>query len=151
MNTSVGTKARKKQPALSTAPEAKDRRLEVSLLSLENACLRVLDSRVSSREDIEILTCQQRLKNAASMVSLALNEYKGPRHFHYHYRHREDDATVLQPVLEDPLDMLARACRDAQRQCRSEMVGIPDSSLYRARNMFESALQGFLARYTKAK
>src|SRR5579862_6736132 len=45
MNTSVGTKARKKQPSLSAqAPvSADDHQLEIALLSLENACVRVLE------------------------------------------------------------------------------------------------------------
>lgn len=153
MNTSVGTKARKKQPPLSAAvtPPAENRRLETALLSLENACLRALDSRVAARDDIELLTAQQRLKNTASLVSLALNECKGPRRFHYHYRHREDDASVLHPVMENPLDRLAQVCRDALRQCQCDLVGISDNALSRARNMFEAALAGFITRYNEAK
>ncbi|MDE3016024.1 MAG: hypothetical protein KGI29_03780 [Pseudomonadota bacterium] len=153
MNTSVGTKARKKQPALSAAEAAPadDRRLEISLLSLENACLRIFDARPARRDDIDLLTWQQRLKNTASLVSLALAESKGPRHFHYHYRHNKNDDSVLHPVLGNPLDMLAQVCRDALRQCRTDLVGIQDSSLNRARNMFEAALQGFLTRYSQVK
>src|SRR5205085_662405 len=97
------------QPAISTT----DREFEQALLSLENACMRILESHYANgRQDTERLYWQQRFKNIVTPVSLALAECKGPRRFHYHYRHRADDASVLHPVLEpSPLDTLAQVCR----------------------------------------
>ena len=74
-------------------------------------------------------------------------EYKGPRHFHYHYRHREDDESVLHPVLENPVDMLAQVCKEALKQCRSELVGLDDSDMIDRRNSIESSLAEFLQHY----
>jgi len=149
MNASVGTKTQKKQSSLlpPVIPES-GRRVEQALLSLENACLYILDiGFVTDRRDTEARYWQQRFKNIATPVSLALAECKGPRSFHYHYRHREDDESVLHPVQPPPLDMLAQVCKESLRQCRSELVGIQDEAVLDARNMLESALTGFLVRY----
>src|SRR5271156_260217 len=129
MDTSVGTKAKKKQPSLSArTPQpvpvsADEHQLEITLLSLENACMRILESDYTEgRQDTERMYWQQRLMNLTKPVSLALVESNGPRHFHQHYRHREDDETILHPVLENPLDTLAQVCRDTLKACRSELV-----------------------------
>lgn len=154
---SVGTKARKKQsPKAAELPEAAlpapDQALEASLLKLENTCLHVLETRfVSAHDDMDALYWQQRFKNIATPVSLALREYKGPRRFHNHYRHREDDETVLRPVLEDPLEMLAHACETALSNCRSELVGIPDDGIARKAQQLEQALAGFLKKCEEVK
>ena len=158
MNTSVGTKAKKKQPSLSQKPPSKAQQVSISaefktsLLSLENACTRILDGYYTEeRQDTERMYWQQRLMNIAKPVSLALAECTGPRHFHGHYRHRKDDESVLQPVLENPLDALAQVCQQALKACRGKLVGIQDDSLLKARTMLENALQGFVARYMGTK
>ena len=160
MNTSVDMKERKKQSSLSGSlsgplPEslaisATDRELEHSLLSLENTCLRILESQsVNGRQDTEQRYWQQRFKNIVTPVSLALVECKGPRRFHYHYKHRADDASVLHPVLSPPLDTLAQVCKMALKACHSELVGIEDDVMIRMRDMLETALGNFLLRHKK--
>jgi hypothetical protein len=155
MNTSVGTKARKKQPASSTRPTVSDsdRGFETSLLALESACFRILENRfVEEKQDLDLLYWQQRLKNITTPISLALAEYRGPRRFHYHYRHRKDDESILHPVMEpSPVEMLAQVCQDALRSCRSDLVGIMDPKLVRSKRILESALQTFLVRYRAYK
>jgi hypothetical protein len=151
MSTSVGTKARKKQSPLSmplAAMTAADKDFEQSLMSLENACLRVLEIDCSSdRHNTECLYWQQRFKNVVTPISLALVEYKGPRRFHYHYRHREDDESILHPVLEPaPIDTLAIVCKEALADCRN-LVGIQDEELVRTRAMLCSAIHHFLQLY----
>lgn len=151
MNTSVGTKTRKKQSSLSAALPVDDQRFEQALLSLEGVCARILQSRFPDhRQYSEQLYWQQKLKNITTPISLALAEYKGPRRFHNHYRHREDDEAVLTPVLESPIDMLAQVCLHALEDCRS-LVGVvqaPDFS--RNRDMLEQALQYFLGNYRES-
>jgi hypothetical protein len=154
MSTSVGIKVRKKQSSLSAktaeaVPVSADvHLLETSLLSLENACMRVLESDYTETSDTERMYWQQRLMNIAKPVSLALAECNGLRRFHYHYRHRADDETILHPVLEpSPVSTLAQVCEVALKSCRSDLVGIQDTSLLKARTMLEGALQGFLVKY----
>lgn len=153
MNNSVGTKARKKQSPLSPPPVAATPALfEQPLLALESACMRILESRFAgARDDIDGLYWQQRFKNIATPISLVLREYKGPRRFHNHYRHRADDDSILHPVLEDPLDMLAQVCAQALDACRNDLVGIYNENLIRQRRLLEHALQMFLLRYNKFK
>lgn len=150
MPTPVGTKAGKKQSSLSEtkALSASDREFENSLLALENACLSILEGRVAGKKaDTEGRQWQQRLINIANPVSLALMEYKGPRHFHYHYRHRKDDEAILHPVLENPIDMLAKVCKVALRACQNKLAGLQDEDMIDARYMLEGALRGFMLRY----
>jgi len=151
MSTSVGMKAKKKQPALSVPPglSATDRQLEGSLLILENACQTVLDGEYAGgRRDSERSYWQQRFKNIVTPVSLALAEYKGPRRFHNHYRHRAEDESILRPVLEpSPLTMLAQVVKSSLAHCREDLVGIQDDELLDARDMLETALGGFLLAY----
>jgi|GEM_PF-2592843 len=150
MPTSVGTKAEKKQSTLSGARlvPASDKEFENSLLSLENACFTVLENQFSSgKGDTDGRYWQERFINIANPVSLALMEYKGPRHFHQHYRHRKDDESVLQPVLENPIVMLAQVCKVAIKACQSQLVGLQDPSMIDMRRMFENALRDVLLRY----
>ena len=149
MSTSVRTKTSKKQPSLSN-PELPngDREFEQSLSSLENACVSVLEMPVArGRKDTQRLYWQQRFINITNPVSLALMEYKGPRHFHYHYRHRAHDESILHPVLENPIDMLAQVCKDALNQCRNELVGLDDSDMIEQRYSLEGSLSEFLHCY----
>jgi hypothetical protein len=155
MSTSVGMKAGKKQPAISNKLSAKSQprtipaELKISLLSIENACMRILESDYAgSGLDADGLYWQQRLMNIAKPVSLALAELSGPRHFHGHYRHRKDDDSVLHPVLEDPVEALAQACQHALKAC-TKLAGMQDDSLLRAQSLLENTLQGFLIRYKK--
>ncbi|MDE3060429.1 MAG: hypothetical protein KGJ06_05410 [Pseudomonadota bacterium] len=153
MSTSVGTKSQKKQPT-SSAPAAaalNDRKFELALLTLENACLRILESGVPPGRDPEQMYWQQSLQNIVTRVSLAMGECKGPRRFHYHYRHRADDDSILSPVLEDPCDMLAQVCRDALKSCRNHLMGMQHPLLLKQSRMLENALQGFLAMYKNKK
>lgn len=153
MATSARTKAEKKQSPKQSALQgikgipASDKDFENALLSLEDACIAVLEGEHPGRGDTERRYWQQRFINIANPVSLALMEYKGPRHFHYHYRHRKDDEAVLHPVLENPIDMLAQVCKNALRQCQSRLVGLQDGDMIASKNMLESALRGFLLRY----
>lgn len=152
MTTSVGTKARKKQPPLSQAPDAEDSTalFDPSLQALESICMRILESRFATgRDDIDGLTWQQRFKNVVMPISLALREYKGPRRFHNHYRHRADDDSILHPVLENPLDMLAHVCENALAACQKDLVGMYADNFIRARRILEQSLQSFLLRYRK--
>ena len=140
MSVSAYTKAQKKQPSLSEAQH-----LEKSLLALENACLQILDSQFThGREDEEGLLWQRKFKNIATPVSLALREHKGPRRFHFHYKHREDDETILHPVMDDPLENLAKACQTALTHCQNDLVGIQDKDIIQSRDLLESALRGVL-------
>jgi hypothetical protein len=156
MSYSVDTKARKKQSSLSAAQAAEAKvslPFQQSLITLESVCLRILETRfASAKMDTDRLYWQQRFKNIVTPISLALNEYKGPRRFHYHYRHRADDASVLTPVFEpSPLDMLAQVCDEALAACQDELVGIYDEDIIMHRRDLEHALQMFLIRYRKYK
>jgi hypothetical protein len=159
MSTSVGTKAKKKQSSLlktgdamefpAEMPEPADKELEMAMLALETVCLMVLENQLSpTPDDIEEMTSQQRLLNIVNPVSLALMECKGgPRHFHYHYRHSPHDDAILQPVLENPVDTLALACRDALKHCHEDRITLHDPDMRQARQAFQQALNGFLAIY----
>jgi hypothetical protein len=145
---SVGMKVGKKQSPVSEF----DRQFEQSLLSLENVCLNVMDSRfVHDRQDMEGLYWQRRFKNIVTPISLALAEYRGPRRFHYHYRHRKDDESVLHPVMEDPIDTLAQVCKSTLAQCQTDLVGIADGAINKKGRMLEQALRNFLHRYDEHK
>ncbi len=143
MSTSVGTKPRKKQLSLSL-DAAHDRALEQALLGLENACHRILDGNIMrAHGDIELTTWQHRFQNVVTPVSLALREYKGPRHFHYHYRHRQDDESIRGGRWRG----CSQFCRETLRQCRSDLVGLDNDQLIALRGLLENALLNFLLRY----
>lgn len=156
MSTSVRTKVQKKQPTLSqnakpVPPSRHLAALEQALMSLEGVCVRILDARFGGG-DIDRLTWQQRFKNIVTPVSLALVEYKGPRRFHYHYRHREDDDSILHPVLEPaPIDLLAQVCAHALSECQGKLVGIRDGDIVKYERLLETALSTFLSRYRQYK
>ena len=141
MTTSVGMKVGKKQSPVSSF----ERQFEQSLLSLENVCFNIMESRFAQdRQDVDGLYWQRRFKNIVTPLSLALREYKGPRHFHNHYRHREDDDSILHPVLEDPVEMVANVCQIALQACQSELVGIPDARMSKKARLLEQSLRNFL-------
>lgn len=134
------TKTQKKQPA---SPSI-DNSLNTALLDLEEVCARLLEKRFAMRDDSERMYWQQRFKNIVTPVSLALAEIRGPRRFHHHYRHDTDNDGVLLPVLENPLEIVARACEHALRESDRKLSGIHDEDLMAAQRMLEKALNKFL-------
>jgi hypothetical protein len=148
MSVSAYTKAQKKQSTSSTDKAPHLRELEQALLKLENACLLILDSQFThGREDEDGMLWQRKFKNIVTPISLALREYKGPRRFHFHYKHRKDDDSVLTPVFEDPLENLVKACKNALSHCENDLVGIEGDEIAENRDMLEGALRGMLARH----
>lgn len=149
MKPSLSAKALK-TPSSPPKPRAGQRQsLEQSLLTLDSACMHILDSQfVHDREDMDGLVWQRRFKNIVTPVSLALSECKGPRHFHNHYKHKKDDDSVLTPVLEDPVECLAQVCRSALTQCQNDFAGLQDARMNKNRAMLEQALRAFLAAHS---
>lgn len=140
------TKAKKMQPAPTISTNTL---LDKSLLSLEDVCMRLLDTRFSIRDDSERMYWQQRFKNIVTPISLALAEVRGPRRFHHHYRHDANDNTVLLPVLEDPLEMLAHTCEHALKESSKKLSGIHDDDLIAAQRRLETSLNNFLRNISK--
>jgi hypothetical protein len=138
-----GAKTRKKQ---ASEPEY-DALLENSLLVLEDVCARSLAARFADRDDSERMYWQQRFKNIVTPISLALAEVRGPRVFHQHYRHDENDSSILRPVLEDPYEMLAHACEKALEESSLKLMGVHDDDLIAAQRRLEKALNNFLHNY----
>ena len=151
----MATVAQRKAQKKYTSPSSSSQRgrihdVEQSLLALESACMHIMDCEfVRDRDDIDGLTWQRRFKNIVTPISLSLREYKGPRRFHYHYKHSEKDEAVLQPVMEDPLDTLAHVCQSALAECTSTLVGIGDAEIAANRDMLEQGLRKFLTRYNE--
>jgi hypothetical protein len=134
------TKTQKKQPAASPSITS----VNNALLDLEEVCARLLEKRFAVRDDSERMYWQQRFKNIVTPISLALAEIRGPRRFHHHYRHDADNDDVLLPVLENPLEILARACEHALRESDRKLSGIHDDDLVAAQRLLEKALNRFL-------
>jgi hypothetical protein len=147
MSPSVGTKSTKKQPASSVDTEmAESKALEQSLLALEDCCMRILEaSENAAGQDMESRTWHQRFENMVSPISLALAECKGPRKFHYHYRRRDDDETILHPVMENALDTLERVCKEALHHCQDDMPGMHESDINRLKQELERCIHAFIA------
>ncbi len=135
------TKTQRKQPAASLPINSS---LNNALLDLEEVCARLLEKRFAVRDDSERMYWQQRFKNIVTPVSLALAEIRGPRRFHHHYRHDENNDDVLLPVLENPLEILARACEHALYESGRKLSGIHDDDLMVAQRRLEKALNKFL-------
>ncbi len=140
------TKARKQKlsPTIST-----NTLLDESLLMLEDVCIRLLDMRFSVRDDSERMYWQQRFKNIVTPISLALAEVNGTRRFHHHYRHDADDNTLMLPVLENPLEMLAHTCEHALEESTKKLSGVHDDDLIAAQRRLERALNNFLKNVAK--
>ncbi len=149
----MATVAQKKAQKKYTSPSSSTQRgrihdVEQAMLALESACMHILDSHFThGREDEDGIMWQRRFKNIVTPISLSLREYKGPRRFHYHYKHSEKDDAVLEPVMEDPLDTLAQVCQSALAECTSTLVGIGDPEIATNRDMLEQGLRKFLTRY----
>lgn len=138
-----GAKTRKKQ---AVEPES-DGLLENSLLVLEDICQRLLATRFADRDDSDRMYWQQRFKNIVTPVSLALAELRGPRVFHQHYRHDENDSSIMRPVLEDPYEMLAHTCETALKESGRKLTGVHDDDLIAAQRRLEKSLNNFLHSY----
>lgn len=114
---------------------------ERALMALEDICLEIKDGQFThGKEDLDRLFWQQKLKNIAMSLSLALAEYRGPRVFHHHYKHREDDAAVLTPVLESARENLITMCERALAESEG-FVGMKGSKLLAERTQMEKALR----------
>ncbi len=118
---------------------------EQALSELEDICLKVRDcSFARDKFDIEGIAWQRRFKNIITPVSIALDEYKGPRRFHFHYKHRADDETILSPVEPDAGSVLTNACKTALKRCQNELVGISEAHIAKKARALERALAGFI-------
>lgn len=118
---------------------------ERAILALEDICLKVQNcSFAEGKYDTEGLTWQRTFKNIITPVSIALSECKGPRRFHFHYKHRADDDSVLSPVEPDACDVLFHACEIALERCQRELVGIHDEKIARKARALEHALSDFI-------
>jgi hypothetical protein len=117
-------------------------------MALENACVQILDRQfVQEREDVETMVFQRKLKNIVTRISLALRECKGPRHFHHHYKHREDDDQILTPVLDDPMETLAHVCHSALSESQNGFTGAVGGVFMADRRILEKALKDFIENY----
>ncbi len=129
----------------SPKPVATQKAFEQCLLELENICIELKDGQFThGKEDIDRLYWQQKLKNLAMPISLALAEYKGPRVFHHHYKHKDEDGEVLTPVLESALENLVMVCERALHECEN-LNGMKGSKLLEEKNMLCRALRQLLA------
>lgn len=149
MATSVRTKAQKKQPTFATPHDDVEltRKLEQAVMELEDAVFQVLSADKGHQfHDVDFLYWHRRLNSVATQISLALSECRGPRRFHYHYRHDPQDYDTLYPVSgPGPLETLMRVAREALTHC-AEMVGVQDEKALFTRNRLEQALRLFLMR-----
>jgi hypothetical protein len=126
------------------------RKLEHAVMELEDAVYAVLESNKGhSFHDVDFLYWDRTLKNIATPISLALSEYKGPRRFHYHYRHDPNEHNRMMPVFESPLLMLVRVCRDAMMRC-NEMVGVSEKRISRLKSRLELALKLVISSYNSS-
>ncbi len=150
MTSSVRTKARQKQPTFTASlPISADvRRLEQAVMALEDAVYSVIDmNKGHAFHDVDFLYWNRKLKNIAMQVSLALDEYRGPRQFHQHYRHDPRNQDALYPVAgPSPMITLARVAREALTDC-ADMAGITDRVALKVRERLEQSLRVFLHRY----
>lgn len=144
---SLRTKAPKKQPAFASSLKdtSQTRSLEKAILELEDAVFHVLDTdKTTGFQDVDFLYWNRKLKNIATLLSLALSEHRGPRRFHYHFRHLSKNYETLVPVAgPSPLVTLARVCRESLTYC-SEMVGVQDKTVLSNRELLEGAIRAFL-------
>jgi hypothetical protein len=147
MANSVRTKALKKQQGIaSPGQDAREtQRLEQAALRLEDAVLKVLEASKGYKfHDVDFLYWDRRLKNIATHLSLALAEYKGPRRFHYHYRHDPKNHEQLYPVMGPaPIAMLLRVCREGYAKL-DEMVGLRDAAIREHRTLLQQAIRGVM-------
>ena len=126
------------------------RKLEQSILDLEDAVLTVLDAHKGHAfHDVDFLYWDRKLKNIATPISLALSECKGPRMFHYHYRHDRDDAEKMIPVMESPVITLLKVCRNSLIRC-NDMVGSVDQTVIVNKIRLEQSIRAFINCYNSS-
>lgn len=116
------------------------------LSELEDICFQIIDAPAPRNpDDQDRIFWHRKLKNIATPVSLALRECRGPRRFHYHYRHDPLDADHLIPTMgPSPLATLTRVCQRALVACQDIHV-LPDRSLQIAHSKLLHSLQHFIA------
>ncbi len=123
------------------------RKFEQALLDLEDAVHTVLEAHKGHAfHDVDFLYWDRKLKNIATPISLALSECKGPRQFHYHYRHNPNDNEHMIPVMESPINTLLKVCRNALIRC-TEMVGLVDRSVVVNKIRLEQSMRAFINCY----
>lgn len=126
------------------------RKLEQSLLDLEDAVLTVLDAHKGHAfHDVDFLYWDRKLKNIATPISLALSECKGPRVFHYHYRHDREDAEKMIPVMESPIITLLKVCRNSLIRC-NDIVGSVDKAVTINKIRLEQSIRSFINCYNSS-
>lgn len=168
MDTSVRTKVQARREPAAREPAAREpaarkpasapsdadatRGVEQAALVLESAVLQVLEANKGHAfHDVDFLYWSRKLKSAAMPVSLALSELKGPKRFHYHYRHDPNDHEKLYPVVGPlPVDTLARVAQQALIAC-NDLVGVPDDHVRKLCDRFEQALRVFLHKHQMCK
>jgi hypothetical protein len=130
-----------RKPATAKIPPKAAPSFEQACMLIEDICMDIQQGQFThGKGDEDRLYWQQKLKNIVTPVSLALSEYKGPRVFHQHYKHREDDDAVLTPVMESSRDNLVRACERALYESES-LMGMKGSKLVAEKARLEKALQ----------
>lgn len=128
-----------------------DNTLNAAMLDLEDICLHVPETSFAISNDSENIYWHQRFNNIVTKISLALAEVKGPRYFHQHYRHDYRDDTVLLPVLEEPMAMLAHACEYALDESERKLSAVHDKDLVLAKRRLDKAIKNFLIEYDSSK
>ncbi len=142
-------KTLKKQSTSSTDIYHINPSLDETLLVLEDVCADLMENNFIQNGDSDRIYWQQRFENIVTPISLALAEVRGPRRFHHHYRHDKSDDSVLLPVLENPIELLAHACKYALNESNKKLVGIHDTNLLAVQRRLEIALNSFLLEYNK--
>ena len=123
------------------------RKLEQALLDLEDAVLTVLDAHKGHAfHDVDFLYWDRKLKNIATPISLALSECKGPRTFHYHYKHDPEHEETMIPVMESPITTLLKVCRNSLIRC-NDMVGAVDKAVTINKIRLEQSIRSFINCY----
>ena len=126
------------------------RRLEQALLALEDAVITVLDAHKGHAfHDVDFLYWDRKLKNIATPISLALSECKGPRTFHYHYRHDPEEEDRLIPVMESPITTLLKVCRNSLIRC-NDMAGMVDRAVTVNKIHLEQSIRAFINCYNSS-
>jgi len=138
MGNLIRTKPNQKQPATA-------QNFEKAVLTLEHICLEIREGQFThGKGDTDRLYWQQILKNIATPLSLAIDEYQGPRVFHQHYKHDEHDHDVMIPVMESARDNVIAACKRGLAEC-ADITGMKGSLLVAESKLLMQALKAVLA------
>lgn len=126
------------------------RKLEAALIDLEDAVITVLDAHKGHAfHDVDYLYWDRKLKSIATPISLALSECKGPRSFHYHHKHNPENGNEVISVMESPVTMLLKVCRNALIRC-NDMVGVVDKNVIINKIRLEQSIRAFINCYNEA-